>query len=256
MTGDERTPSEPRLTAGQRAGALQVFAHTSPFRPGPRFYRSATIQLQPPSSDTKVLVGAAVAGLRSIYVLGYQLTKAGVMLLDLAGMGLEQRALDFGAPGPTRSQNPLMEVMNRINGRWAKLRCMSPAPGMPKVESGCRMREELQTPRYTTALGSCRLRMPTCEGSEGVIVKRIHSNIYTYIYIYLPPLSCWPFLWLSTRVSCRTTVPPKSCMRVRKENPQQVTSAVLRQSIFGSCPARGCSERSCIAPYDLALCQL
>ncbi|MFC7208821.1 DUF4113 domain-containing protein [Comamonas endophytica] len=78
-----------------------------------------------------------------------------------------------------------MEVMDRINGRWAKLRYMSPAQGMPKVEFGWRMRQALQTPRYTTALDSCRLRMPTCEGSEGVIVKRIHSNIYTYIYLYI-----------------------------------------------------------------------
>lgn len=112
--------AEKLRAGGQRAGAVQVFAHTSPFRPGPRFYRSATIQLQPASSDTKVLVGATVAGLRSIYEPGYQLAKAGVMLLDLAANGPEQQALDFAAPGSARDQSPLMEVMDRINGRWGK----------------------------------------------------------------------------------------------------------------------------------------
>lgn len=54
----------------QRAGALLVFAHSSPFRPGPRFNKSTTIQLHPPTSDTTVLVGAAVAGIRRIYEVG------------------------------------------------------------------------------------------------------------------------------------------------------------------------------------------
>ena len=105
---------------GQRAGALQVFAHTSPFRPGPRFYKSAIISLKPSSSDTKVLVGAAVAGLRSIYEPGYQLAKAGVMLLDLGSAVVEQRELLFAEPGASRDPSPLMEVIDRINGRWGQ----------------------------------------------------------------------------------------------------------------------------------------
>lgn len=145
--------AEKLRAGGQRAGALQVFAHTSPFRPGPRFYRSATIQLQPASSDTKVLVGATVAGLRSIYAPGYQLAKAGVMLLDLAANGPEQQALDFAAPGSARDQSPLMEVMDRINGRWGKATVHVASTGnAEKAESDWRMKQERRTPRYTTVL--------------------------------------------------------------------------------------------------------
>lgn len=145
--------AEKLRAGGLRAGALQVFAHTSPFRPGPRFYRSATIQFEPPSSDTKVLVGAAVSGLRSIYAPGYQLAKAGVMLLDLAGQGAEQQTLDFAAPGMARDQSPLMEVMDRINGRWGKATVHVASTGdSEKAVSDWRMRQERRTPRYTTVL--------------------------------------------------------------------------------------------------------
>lgn len=138
---------------GQRAGALQVFAHTSPFRPGPRFYKSATIQLQPPSSDTTVLVGAAVAGLRSIYEPGYQLAKAGVMLLDLGSMAVEQGELLFDAPGATRDQSPLMEVLDRINGRWGKATMHVGSTGDAAIAvSDWKMKQERRTPRYTTVL--------------------------------------------------------------------------------------------------------
>ena len=139
---------------GQRAGALQVFAHTSPFRPGPRFYRSASIQLQPPSSDTKVLVGAAVAGLRSIYAPGYQLAKAGVMLLDLGPEAIEQRTLDLGEARSSRDQSPLMEAVDRINGRWGKATVHVASTGnAEKAVSDWRMKQERRTPRYTTVLG-------------------------------------------------------------------------------------------------------
>lgn len=148
------TRAAEKLRQGQqRAGALQVFAHTSPFRPGPRFYKSATIQLQPPSSDTKVLVGAAVAGLRSIYEPGYQLAKAGVMLLDLGSMAVEQGELLFDAPAATRDQSPLMEVLDRINGRWGKATMHVGSTGdAEKVVSNWRMKQERRTPRYTTVL--------------------------------------------------------------------------------------------------------
>jgi len=137
----------------QRAGALQVFAHTSPFRPGPRFYKSATIQLQPSSSDTKVLVGAAVAGLRSIYEPGYHLAKAGVMLLDLEFGAVEQCEFLFAAADATRDQSALMEVLDQINGRWGKATVHVGSTGdAAVVASDWKMKQERRTPRYTTVL--------------------------------------------------------------------------------------------------------
>ena len=143
-----------KLRAGnQRAGALQVFAHTSPFRPGPRFYRTATIQLQPPTSDTKALVGAAVAGLSRFYEPGYKLAKAGVMLLDLCSTDVQQHELELFCTEPARDQSRLMEAMDTVNSRFGKGTVHVASTGQAtRTDSTWRMKQERRTPRYTTAL--------------------------------------------------------------------------------------------------------
>ena len=67
-------------------GQVLVFVHTSPFRPGPQYHSSVVVPLRRPSADTALILHAAVAGLHQIYRPGYQLIKAGVMLL-LASTG-------------------------------------------------------------------------------------------------------------------------------------------------------------------------
>lgn len=139
---------------GQRTGALLVFAHTSPFRPGPRFNKSASIQLHPPTSDTKALVSAAVGGLRRIYEPGFQLTKAGVMLMDLCSATEHQQSdLLFEDPAPKRDHDKLMEAMDRINERYGKATVHIASTGRTQEDAaGWRMRQERRTPRYTTRL--------------------------------------------------------------------------------------------------------
>jgi len=138
----------------QRAGALLVFAHSSPFRQGPRFNKSTTIQLHPPTSDTTVLVGAAVAGIRRIYEPGYQLAKAGVMLLDLTSATTQvQGDLLFDAPAAKRDHSKLMEAMDKINERYGKATVHIASTGRTQEdEDGWRMKQERRTPRYTTKL--------------------------------------------------------------------------------------------------------
>ncbi|WP_057093036.1 Y-family DNA polymerase [Comamonas thiooxydans] len=143
--------AEKLRTGGLRAGVLQVFIRTSPFRPGRRFYETATIQLQPPSSDTKALVNVAVRGLRLIYQPGYQLSKAGVMLQDLCPSDVQQGDLLFQEP--CRDQSKLMEAMDRVNARFGKGTVHVASTGVPEQdESGWRMRQERRTPRYTTKI--------------------------------------------------------------------------------------------------------
>ena len=139
----------------QRAGAVQVFVHTSPFRPGPRFNKSATIQLHPPTSDTTLLVNAVVAGLRRIYEPGFLLAKAGVMLLDLCSATTQlQSDLLFEAPCTKRDHSQLMEVVDRINARYGKSTVHVASTGHTQEdEAGWRMRQERRTPRYTTQQG-------------------------------------------------------------------------------------------------------
>jgi DNA polymerase V len=80
---------------GSRAGQLMVFAHTSPFRPGPKYSRSITVPLRRPTADTMDLVHAATLGMRAIYRPGFNFAKAGVMLMDLQSGAIEQQELDF-----------------------------------------------------------------------------------------------------------------------------------------------------------------
>lgn len=138
----------------QRTGTLLVFAHTSPFRPGARFNRSETIQLHPPTADTKVLVNAAVAGLHHIYQPGYQLAKAGVLLMDLSHQNVQQHELQLSEVDVIgRDQSRLMEAMDRVNNRYGKGTVHVASTGRPdQDESGWRMRQERRTPRYTTQL--------------------------------------------------------------------------------------------------------
>lgn len=57
------------------AGQLLVSAHTSPHRAGPRFSRFMVVPLRRPTADTRLLAGAAIAGIRWIYEPGYQLIR-------------------------------------------------------------------------------------------------------------------------------------------------------------------------------------
>lgn len=132
-----------------RAGAVHVFAHTSPFREGPRFARSTTVQLPAPSSDTALLVRAAARGIAEIYESGYQLAKAGVMLLDLSPATVQQTSLLDESTGFARDHSPLMEAMDHLNMRFGR-----GTVGMASAlqASGWAMRQDRRTPRYTTEL--------------------------------------------------------------------------------------------------------
>lgn len=143
-----------KLRAGnQRAGVLHVFAHTSPFRPGPRFFKTASMQLQPATSDTQALVSAAVRGLQSIYEPGFALSKAGVMLLELSTGEPAQFDLIAPEPDAQRDRSALMETMDRLNARFGKNTLHVAGTGtLQSDESGWRMRQERRTPRYTTRI--------------------------------------------------------------------------------------------------------
>lgn len=131
------------------AGLIQVFAHTSPFRPGPRFSKSVVIPLRRPTADSRLLVQAAVSGVEQIYQPGYQLSKAGVMLLDLMPDSVAQGELDF-EPEEARDRSKLMMAMDCINDRFGRGTVhvgSAVGAGAPRDWS---MRQERLTPQYTT----------------------------------------------------------------------------------------------------------
>ena len=133
-----------------RAGVVHVFARTSPFRERDEpFSRSATIQLHPPSSDTAVLVDAAVRGVREFFEPGYRLAKAGVILMDLAPATVQQASLLDDAPPPVRDRSALMETVDQINARWGK---GTMGVGTAWQTGGWGMRQQRKTPNYTASV--------------------------------------------------------------------------------------------------------
>ena len=133
------------------ASELVVFAHTSPFRPGPRFVRSAVVPLLPPTSDTALLVQAAVAGIRSIYQPGHELVKAGVLLLDLVCRSVHQGELALElAPAGRHERGALMGAMDAINGKYGAGTLHLASSGFDDHSRLWGMRRERLTPQYTT----------------------------------------------------------------------------------------------------------
>ena len=110
---------------GSVAGQVVCFIRTSPFRSDPQYSRSVSVPLRRPSSDTSVLVTAAVTGLTAIYRPGFKMAKAGVMLLDLQSDTIEQHELDFEGPGksemgPANDRTRLMLTLDNLNSRYGR----------------------------------------------------------------------------------------------------------------------------------------
>ena len=133
---------------GSLVSMLQVFAHTSPHRPGPRFSRGIVVPLRKPTADTRLIAQAAVMGLRRIYEPGFDLIKAGVILLDLVDGDTEQLELQLDEPGADRSR--LMSAMDSLNDRFGKGAVHLAGTGGTKAQREWDMRQERKTPQYTT----------------------------------------------------------------------------------------------------------
>ncbi|MCG3146448.1 MAG: Protein UmuC [Gammaproteobacteria bacterium] len=129
---------------GSLAGAVQVYIRTNPFKEGhPQYQRGLTVPLPEPADDTRLLVRAALLGLRRLFKPGYAYQKAGVMLMDLTGARHTQAALfdtDRGNPA-------LMRVMDRVNACWGRGTLRLAAEG---IDPHWRMRRGMMSPCYTT----------------------------------------------------------------------------------------------------------
>jgi len=134
------------------ASQVLVFSHTSPFRQGPRFSKSAVVPLRRPTADTAHLVHAAAQGIRQIYRPGFQLIKAGVMLLDLVDECCEQWELDL-EPEDLKDRTSLMQALDVLNGRYGKGTVHMASAGVDDARRAWGMRQERRTPQYTTRWG-------------------------------------------------------------------------------------------------------
>lgn len=128
------------------AGRVLVFVRTSPFRKTEQYSRAATIALPQPSADTHAIVGAAIRGLKEIYQPGFDMAKAGVLLLELQPMTREQFDLELPVEGEGRAR--LMKALDSVNDRFGRGSLQVASAGVEAQPKGWQMRQARRTPNY------------------------------------------------------------------------------------------------------------
>ena len=142
--------AEKLRTQRSHACLVRVFVHTSPFRRNDeQFSSNIVVPLRKPTSDTALIAQAALMGLKKIYRPGYNLAKAGVMLLDLIDATTEQHELSLDVPPDDRGS--LMDTMDRLNRRYGRGTVTSGIADTGGRQRSWQMRQEMRTPDYTTS---------------------------------------------------------------------------------------------------------
>lgn len=128
------------------ANCLQIYIRTSHFTSGPQYGNSTIVHLEHPTSDTRMLARAAVAGLHSIFREGYEYAKVGVVLSQF--VEADGYTADLFAPAPGPESDALMSVMDAINTKYGR---GALALGRNTGGGTGRMSGASLSPSYTTA---------------------------------------------------------------------------------------------------------
>lgn len=127
---------------------VRVSIRTGMFNPDePKFAKGMIIELPYPTDDTRVVIGAAMAGLDRLYRPGYAFSKAEVLLVDLRQRG--EFTDDLFATTQPAAAAKVMGVMDEINAKWGR-GTVRPA-GVP-AEPEWGMRREMVSRGFTTKL--------------------------------------------------------------------------------------------------------
>ncbi|SFM74000.1 DNA polymerase V [Nitrosomonas communis] len=127
--------------------AIQVFIQTNPFREQDKQYSNCmTVPLPNASSDTRLLVRAALFGPKRIYRPGYAYKKAGVILTGIDSAAVHQESL-FTLHGAGNRSAKLMSVLDQLNQRYGRetVAIFSVSKNKPWM-----MQQKNRTPCYTT----------------------------------------------------------------------------------------------------------
>ena len=96
------------------AMSLMVFIHTNNFREDlPQYWKNTIVQFPIPTSDTLEIVEYALAGLKTIFMEGYQYKKAGVIITEIT----TNAQLGFFDSIDRDKRERLMQVVDKINGK-------------------------------------------------------------------------------------------------------------------------------------------
>ena len=131
----------------QEAKYLSVFLRTSPFSDKDAPYNASKgIELDNPSSDTRIFMAKAMQLLDGLWANGYRYAKAGVMLADFYDPGVHQPGLFDEPTAERQADQKLMQLMDNLNAKHGKTLWF--ASQGTKQEWG--MKRELLSPAYTT----------------------------------------------------------------------------------------------------------
>jgi DNA polymerase V len=132
------------------AGQVLVFVRTSPFRPAAQYSGSIMVPLRRPTSDTTVIVAAAVAGLGRVYKAGPLYAKAGVMLLDLQSEDIQQSELDLETSRCITGRGQLLHTLDHLNQRFGLGTVLVASTGLEGDRRRWTMKQAMRTPQFTT----------------------------------------------------------------------------------------------------------
>ncbi|TXM70737.1 Y-family DNA polymerase [Methylobacterium sp. WL120] len=144
-----------RLGEKLRAGGLAtshitVFFHTSEHDRGrPQRSVSTMVSLPEASSDSRVLVKAALHGVRKTWRDGYRYSKAGIVTTDLVPLAASQRAFPGLGQLDREMGAALMQAMDACNRRFGRGAVVPGAAGFAPRRAWS-TKFEMRSPRYTT----------------------------------------------------------------------------------------------------------
>ena len=130
---------------GLIAQSMSIFVLTNHFNKKEKQYSSSIkLQLDYPTSDSKLIVKRAVEGIQRIYKEGYRYKKAGIILYELHSSSSVRGLLDYDKP----RTDSLMRSLDEINYRYGSATLRLAAEG---VRRSWHMRREKVSPCYTTS---------------------------------------------------------------------------------------------------------
>ena len=130
---------------GLIAQSMSIFVLTNHFNKKEKQYSSSIkLQLDYPTSDSKLIVKRAVEGIKRIYKEGYRYKKAGIILYELHSSSSVRGLLDYDKP----RTDSLMRSLDEINYRYGSATLRLAAEGIGR---SWHMRREKISPCYTTS---------------------------------------------------------------------------------------------------------
>ena len=130
---------------GLIAQSMSIFVLTNHFNKKEKQYSSSIkLQLDYPTSDSKLIVKRAVEGIKRIYKEGYRYKKAGIILYELHSSSSVRGLLDYDKP----RTDSLMRSLDEINYRYGSATLKLAAEG---IRRSWHMRREKVSPCYTTS---------------------------------------------------------------------------------------------------------